>query len=604
MQAELNSDVALLAANELVTHLRKNPEAASQPAHVLATRFGLDEAFVAQVLQGIHLNKRPEVRPTSTGPSAFRSMTDSIRNLWLKATARPVVFVIVTFILSFLVTVLIFNYGPPAVIRVGPKSETPGMSSTSIVAGLGLLAVIGTTFMLHMAVYFRHRSARNALWGALFLFLSSVVSFGYQFSRHAVNRAQLSTNPFVLFLVGTMGMLVMALVYAGFGSLAAVLGGWTRIKLAERAEETMSRQDLLERYFELQSRLQDSALRQVSGQGPAIFSSPAIAWYRKNQFLANAVFGFGIQLISIICLNVSGITPGQLHGESDLNMWFFVLMFIGIATFLFHILQGYLSKSAWRAAVGSLCIALGSTLAHVLPISDSTRETIRSPEYLLTELVDVLMMAGVSCAGYLGAVVQNRAIRESNLQRNDQATVLAEMVRIQWKLANESATLCVMVVDAAKSSEMKADANPLEVEYTFREYQEWIELISTQHGGRVNSTAGDGAVVAFGTCEAALAAARRIQTDIFKFNKDVNRLSHPFRLRVGLHSGEVVGDINQVQFTEVIDIAAHIEAASPVGGIAVTDEVAQKLPDEDFIDLGVSVDGHQVFMVANPTEYR
>jgi class 3 adenylate cyclase len=222
---------------------------------------------------------------------------------------------------------------------------------------------------------------------------------------------------------------------------------------------------------------------------------------------------------------------------------------------------------------------------------------------LLLEGVDILIKVGVSCAGYLGAVVQSRAIKETNLQRNDQATLLAEMVRIQWKLSNEVATMCVMVVDAAKSSEMKADADPLAVEYVFREYQEWIEAISVQRGGRVHSTAGDGAVVAFNSSGLALSAARKIQTDVFQFNKDVNRLSQPFRLRIGLHSGEIAGDIHQVQFTEVIDIAAHIESVCPVGGIAVTDEVAQSLPEEPFIALNNVVDGHKVLLVANPTEY-
>ncbi|HTQ08595.1 MAG TPA: adenylate/guanylate cyclase domain-containing protein, partial [Fimbriimonadaceae bacterium] len=188
-----------------------------------------------------------------------------------------------------------------------------------------------------------------------------------------------------------------------------------------------------------------------------------------------------------------------------------------------------------------------------------------------------------------------KAARETNLQRNDQATLLAEMVRIQWKLSNEAASVCVMVVDAAKSSEMKAAADPLTVEYSFREYQEWIENVSAEHGGRVHSTAGDGAVVAFTDCEQALVAARDLQRDVSRFNRTVNRLSMPFRLRIGLHTGEVAGDINKIQFTEVIDIAAHIEKACPIGGIAVTDAVAEKLAADYFRDLEAEIDGHRVF---------
>ncbi|HWA82449.1 MAG TPA: adenylate/guanylate cyclase domain-containing protein, partial [Fimbriimonadaceae bacterium] len=316
----------------------------------------------------------------------------------------------------------------------------------------------------------------------------------------------------------------------------------------------------------------------------------------------NLLVGFFLQIVALVGFQALGLTPGQTTDQ--VSIWLFIPILAAIATFLFHILQGYLAKNVLATIVGSACLTGGALLARTLPILDPTVAGVSKTHFILSEALDGVLMMGISCAGYLGAFVQTRAAKEANLQRNDQATLLAEMVRIQWKLSNEAATICVMVVDAAKSSEMKADADPLAVEYTFREYQEWIEAISVPRKGRVHSTAGDGAVVAFDTCDSALAAARRIQTDVFQFNKDVNRLAQPFRLRIGLHSGEVVGDINQVQFTEVIDIAAHIESACPVGGITVTDEVVNRLPEEQFIDLKARVDGHEIFLVANPTEYH
>jgi class 3 adenylate cyclase len=309
--------------------------------------------------------------------------------------------------------------------------------------------------------------------------------------------------------------------------------------------------------------------------------------------------GFVLGSVATLSMRAAGIRPGDPNPE--LNAWFFVLMLVSITEFFFFVLQGYLSRAAWRAVVGGLCVAGGSLLTRLMPIPGLDMRDLNGP---FNEALGILLNIGISCAGYLGAVVQNRAIKESNLQRNDQATLLAEMVRLQWKLSNEAAAVCVMVIDAAKSSEMKASANPLAVEYTFRQYQEWIEQISSERGGKVHSTAGDGAVVAFTTCGLALSAARKLQTDVFRFNKDLNRLQHPFRLRIGLHTGEIIGDIDEVQFTEVIDIAAHIEPACPVGGIAATDDVVQKLPDEQFIDLSIVVDGHAVYMVANSTEYQ
>jgi class 3 adenylate cyclase len=117
----------------------------------------------------------------------------------------------------------------------------------------------------------------------------------------------------------------------------------------------------------------------------------------------------------------------------------------------------------------------------------------------------------------------------------------------------------------------------------------------------VHSTAGDGAVVAFPSCTEGFAAAKRIQTDIEDFNRETNRLGSPFRLRVGLHVGRVAGELEKVQFTEVIDIAAHVQTVAPVGGIAMTELVAEQLGGEPAVQLKDPVDGHTVMLVLNPT---
>ena len=143
---------------------------------------------------------------------------------------------------------------------------------------------------------------------------------------------------------------------------------------------------------------------------------------------------------------------------------------------------------------------------------------------------------------------------------------------------------------------MKASADPLVVEYSFREYQNWLAETSAQFGGRVHSTAGDGAVINFNRCEDALAAASAIQDGLAEFNRDHNRLTLPFRLRIGLHSGQVIGELDQVQFAEVIDIAAHIQGASPVGAVGVSDDVATNLSAVEFVHLQKEIDGHQIYL--------
>lgn len=617
MQAELDSDVALSAANALLSHLRRHPEAASRSPKELAGEFALDEGFVANVLENVRVTRRaeaPRAQPRRRSP--FAIVGRALAGFWLGLTSRPVLFVAVTFVLAFVaafaIVALMSGESGTSGAKVSFGSKESNSSFTGkLIEGLLVVAVIFGTFFLHLAVYFRYRSSRYALYGGLILWgLTSLLMGVLTLMRpESVSGAP----PLVGWVFATMGLLMLGLMYAGVGALAAVLGGWFHIRKLERNEEQMSRQDLLERYFELQSRLRTSVYPRSAEVGPPFFHSPIVAIYRDRPFLFNLGIGFAISVLSLVGTILAGIDP-RGGRNPEISFWVFPLMLLGIASFLIYILQGYLAKTVWRALLGAICIEAGGWITRFLPIvlnrlglnvpGDYSRVVGDTPLLAVAELADVVLMIAVSCAGYLGAKVQNRALREINLQRNDQATLLAEMVRIQWKLSSDASSVCVMVVDAARSSEMKAAADPLLVEYTFREYQEWIERISAKHNGRVHATAGDGAVVAFASCEDALDAARELQTDLFRFNKDENRLSHPFRLRIGLHSGEVVGNINEVQFTEVIDIAAHIEGASPVGGITVSAAVSARLPDEQFIDLNKVVDGQAVLMVSNPAEYR
>jgi class 3 adenylate cyclase len=180
---------------------------------------------------------------------------------------------------------------------------------------------------------------------------------------------------------------------------------------------------------------------------------------------------------------------------------------------------------------------------------------------------------------------------------SDEASVVAELLEIRHRLSSEPVQVYVMVVDAAGSTQMKRNADSLVVEYSFGRYQSWIARIVTESGGKVDLTTGDGAICAFSTAEQALTAARGIQGGVSDLNRDENRLEMPFRLRVALHAGAVVADLDKVQFTEVIDVAAHVEKLSPVGGIAITKPFLAALIQAPDLEAKGSVDGVDVFVV-------
>ncbi|MBC8065729.1 MAG: adenylate/guanylate cyclase domain-containing protein, partial [Chlorobia bacterium] len=379
------------------------------------------------------------------------------------------------------------------------------------------------------------------------------------------------------------------------GGGAAVLGAYLEMLRHKLHEDRMSRQDLLEHYFAMQERLDAS-----EGLVPkaSIFDSEFVKALLNTGPLWALLTGLVLKTIEVITVVASGV---NVTGSQDVSWPVFAQLVLTVLLLLTYILAGFFAKNFWYAFLQSLAVTVGSIPPAIIGLKMFNLRQMESDLNLLGILYASLGFAVVSLFGALGGLVQRRASKELNLAQNDPAAILAEMVRIQWKLSDRRSYICVMVVDAAKSSEMKSYADPLAVEYSFREYQNLLTQLARDLNGRVHSTAGDGAVIAFASAQEAFTAAKRIQTDIERFNKEDNRLQLPFRLRIGLHMGEIVGDLDEVEFTEVIDIAAHVQAAAPVGGIAVTEEVANNLPIEEFMPLARQIDGQNVLLALNPT---
>jgi class 3 adenylate cyclase len=92
-------------------------------------------------------------------------------------------------------------------------------------------------------------------------------------------------------------------------------------------------------------------------------------------------------------------------------------------------------------------------------------------------------------------------------------------------------------------------------------------------------------------------AAWRTHEKIQEFNEKTNKLTMPFKLRIGLHRGMVMGQIDKVQYTDVIDIAAHVEAACQVGGVTVTEPVWESLTDKRGDRLSIAIDSFTVYQL-------
>jgi class 3 adenylate cyclase len=165
---------------------------------------------------------------------------------------------------------------------------------------------------------------------------------------------------------------------------------------------------------------------------------------------------------------------------------------------------------------------------------------------------------------------------------SDRQELLRQLVSLQEKLKSGEQSVTYLSVDMVGSTRMKEVSDPLAVEFTFNEYHQFVEWVAKKHGGRVHSTAGDGAICAFEHPQQAFAAGKNLQTGVMELNTFRNKIGIPIVLRCGIHTGTVlaptVGDATSVNFAHVIDIAAHIQKVCPEGSVAVSEAAAIYLP--------------------------
>lgn len=579
----------------LAEYLRQNPDSLRMSPEAIAAQANAPVELVRHAVAGAAALPRSR----RTRRSAAKFNWSRIPDVLFR---HPPVFVALSYIATLIAIQLIDS----------TPTVTKSASSTAIqwndMVEVALLLVMT---IVHMACYAWRGLSRYALIGAGIIGVVGATAAVASTLIHPPVR-----NAPQLPVYAGAAVILLALLYAVLGVGCASLGAYVRFRHEDRTMRRRSRQELLARLFEIEEALRSPQVPPPSRRWPLVeWVRPRVYWVALGLGAAimllmsvSTVFFPGPTVEAMMKLEQAQQTLPLEQVEQvraatfrNISPGFFIAQFVFAAlSIALQLGVAFLGGQPLRSMLISYTYAAGSLVAALVPIGTMGYSWMAAQA--ATSLISTFIMATlIGLFAGLGAFVEERAHRARRRSANDPAVLLGEFVEIQRLLNSAGQSKCVLVVDAAKSSLMKANADPLVAEWSFRAYQEFLAGLVRDAHGRIHSTAGDGAIAAFDRAADAFHAARTIQTKIAEFNAYVNRLKDPFRLRIGIHCGEVSGNLDEVEFTAVLDVAAHVEAASQVGGIAVTSSVAEQLPDHRFAEIQDTVDGFRVLLALNPT---
>lgn len=176
---------------------------------------------------------------------------------------------------------------------------------------------------------------------------------------------------------------------------------------------------------------------------------------------------------------------------------------------------------------------------------------------------------------------------------------LAQYAALQREMMQNMKIRTFLSIDVVGSGEIKQGEDPFIVQFVFKAYQNFVEKLVEVNGGSIHSTSGDGAMACFERASDAVEAARQILDNMEVFNAQENQLERNFRLRMGIHTGQVVinsdGKINDM-FAESLDIAGHIQKDASENSLTISEKTLNQLEDiSGFVSRNKELDGTRLF---------
>ena len=177
--------------------------------------------------------------------------------------------------------------------------------------------------------------------------------------------------------------------------------------------------------------------------------------------------------------------------------------------------------------------------------------------------------------------------------------LLREYAEAKKVLFEDKKHLAFYSLDVVDSTKMKAGQDQLVVEHAFAEFKKYVDRILELNDCWKMSWTPDGVMCAFRDTASSIKAAQEVLRGLDWFNDGVHALTRKFRVRSGLHCGDV-NFPDQKNITEVsdlvIDVTGHLQKHCAENSLWVSREVIEELPSAGgFTPVEQDVDGHKVF---------
>ncbi len=157
---------------------------------------------------------------------------------------------------------------------------------------------------------------------------------------------------------------------------------------------------------------------------------------------------------------------------------------------------------------------------------------------------------------------------------------MARKLELEREIESFQMTGSFLDVDVVASRAMKgAGERPEHIKVSFERFRGFVGAVCIEFGGQVLNSNGDELMCFFEQAREAVLAGCAILDRLADFNREQNLLAQPFRFRIGAHTGESLVDLEAgVAYSEVLDLAGHIQKCAAPDSLVISEAVLAGLP--------------------------